>query len=131
MINESVKKSLEKSRNVLEEKRKIVMRKICIKKTHVYNNCYELCSRAINHYIFQKPNNESSVHGHPLIDDKTAKYPIPIINFVPILSKNYLLSDFLQVRLFSRWRVRGRVTIGCYLLSSRSSLHCGGGGSHR
>ena len=32
MMNESVKKSLEKSTNVLEEKRKIVKRKICIKK---------------------------------------------------------------------------------------------------
>ena len=51
MKNESVKKSLEKSKNVLEEKRKMVKRKICIKKTHVYNNCYELRSRAINqHY---------------------------------------------------------------------------------
>ena len=48
MINESVKKSLEKSKNVLEEKRKIVKRQICIKKDkHVYNNCYELRSRAI------------------------------------------------------------------------------------
>ena len=48
-MNEIVKKSLEKSQNVLEEKRKIVKRKICIKKdTHVYNNCYELRSRAIN-----------------------------------------------------------------------------------
>ena len=35
--------------NVLEEKRKIVQQKICIKKTHVYNNCYELRSRAINY----------------------------------------------------------------------------------
>ena len=53
MKNESVKKSLEKSKNVLEEKRKTVKRKICIKKdTHVYNNCYELRSRAIkNHSI--------------------------------------------------------------------------------
>ena len=36
MKNESVKKSLEKSKNVLEEKRKIVKRKICIKKTHTF-----------------------------------------------------------------------------------------------
>ena len=49
MKNESVKKSLEKSKNVLEEKRKTVQQKICIKKTHVYNNCYELRSRAIKH----------------------------------------------------------------------------------
>ena len=42
MMTESVKKSLEKSKNVLEEKRKIVKRKICIKKdTHVYNNCVQ------------------------------------------------------------------------------------------
>ena len=34
MMNESVKKSIENSKNVLEEKRKIVQRKICIKKTH-------------------------------------------------------------------------------------------------
>ena len=43
MKNESVKKSLEKSK---KEKRKIVKQKICIKKTHDYN-CYELCSRAV------------------------------------------------------------------------------------
>ena len=36
MKNESVKKSLEKSQNVLEEKRKIVKQKICIKKTHTF-----------------------------------------------------------------------------------------------
>ena len=49
MKNESVKKSLEKSKNVLEEMRKIVKQKIRIKKdTHVYNNCYELRSREIN-----------------------------------------------------------------------------------
>ena len=48
MKHERVKKSLEKSKNVLEEKRKNVERKICIKETHVYNNCYELRSRAIN-----------------------------------------------------------------------------------
>ena len=59
MKNESVKKSLEKSKNVLEEKRKIVKRTICIvynkytftfaclEKTHVYNKNYELRSRAI------------------------------------------------------------------------------------
>ena len=49
MMNKNVKKSFENSKNVLEEKLKIVKRKICIKKdTHVYNNCYELRSRAIN-----------------------------------------------------------------------------------
>ena len=36
MKNESVKKSLGKSKNVLEEKRKTVMRKICIKKTNTF-----------------------------------------------------------------------------------------------
>ena len=45
MMNESVKKSLEKSKNVLEEKRKIVKRKICIKKTHTFTiiamNCVQ------------------------------------------------------------------------------------------
>ena len=34
MKNESAKKSLEKSKNVLEEKRKMVKQKICIKKTN-------------------------------------------------------------------------------------------------
>ena len=42
MKNESVKKSLEKTKNVLEEKRKMVKRKTCKKDQHVYNNCYEL-----------------------------------------------------------------------------------------
>ena len=45
MTNQSVKKSLEKSKNVLEEKRKIVKRKICIKKTHTFTiiamNCVQ------------------------------------------------------------------------------------------
>ena len=36
MINESVKKSLEKSKNVLAEKRKIVKQKNCIKNTHTF-----------------------------------------------------------------------------------------------
>ena len=36
MMNESVKKLFEKSKNVLEEKRKIVKQKICIKKTHTF-----------------------------------------------------------------------------------------------
>ena len=37
MKNESVNKSLEKSKNVLEEKRKLVKRKICInKKTNTF-----------------------------------------------------------------------------------------------
>ena len=57
-MNESVKKSLEKSKNVLEEKRKMVKQKICLKKPHVYNNCYELRSRAINKFrlsVIKKP----------------------------------------------------------------------------
>ena len=36
MKNESVKKSLEKSKNVLEEKRKMVKHKTCIKKTNTF-----------------------------------------------------------------------------------------------
>ena len=44
MKNESVKKSLEKSKNVLEEKRKTVKRKICTK-THTFTiiamNCVQ------------------------------------------------------------------------------------------
>ena len=58
MKNESVKKPLEKSKNVLEEKRKIVKQKIFIKKDqHVYINCYELRSREINQ---EKTNNRLS-----------------------------------------------------------------------
>ena len=49
MKNEGVKKSPEKSKNVPEEKSKMVKRTICHKKDqHVYNNCNELRSRAIN-----------------------------------------------------------------------------------
>ena len=59
MKNESVKKSLEKSKNVLEEKRKTVKRKICIKKdTHVYYNCYELRSRAIKKKLLAHRSNK-------------------------------------------------------------------------
>ena len=36
MKNESVKKSLEKSKNVLEEKHKMVKQKKCIKKTNTF-----------------------------------------------------------------------------------------------
>ena len=36
MKNESVKKSLEKSNNVIEEKSKMVKRKICIKNTNTF-----------------------------------------------------------------------------------------------
>ena len=50
-MNESVKKSLEKSKNVLEEKRKTIKQKICTKKTDVYNNCYELRLRAMKNRI--------------------------------------------------------------------------------
>ena len=45
MKNESKKKSPEKSKNVIEEKRKTVKRKICIKKTHTFTiiamNCVQ------------------------------------------------------------------------------------------
>ena len=44
MMNESVKKLLEKSKNVLEEKRKIVRQKICIKRhtfTKIAMNCVQ------------------------------------------------------------------------------------------
>ena len=44
-MNESVKESFEKSKNVLEEKRKIFKWKICIKKTHTFTliamNCVQ------------------------------------------------------------------------------------------
>ena len=40
MKNESVKKSLEKFKNVLEEKRKMLKQNICIEKDqHVLKNC--------------------------------------------------------------------------------------------
>ena len=65
MENEIVKKSLEKSKNVLEEKRKNVKQKICIKKdTHVYNNCYELRSRAINNTYAHKHTHTQHTHTH-------------------------------------------------------------------
>ena len=64
MKNKSVKKSFEKSQNVLEEKRTIVEQKICIKNQHVYNNCYELRSRAINNInCFPIPTEFSNVKG--------------------------------------------------------------------
>ena len=48
MKNESVKKSIENSKNVLAEEQKMVKQKICIKKDqHVYNTCYELRSKLI------------------------------------------------------------------------------------
>ena len=48
MKDASVKKSLEKSNSFLEENRKNGQAKNLHKKDRqVYNNCYELCSRAI------------------------------------------------------------------------------------
>ena len=49
MQNESLKKSLEKSKKVLEEQRKKCQEKSLHKEKdqHVYNICYELRSRAI------------------------------------------------------------------------------------
>ena len=46
-MHERVKRSLQKTKNVLEEKRKIVEQKFAFKDQHVYNNCKELRSRAI------------------------------------------------------------------------------------
>ena len=49
MKNENVKESPERSKNVLEEKRKNGQTENLHKKDqHLYNNCYELRSRAIN-----------------------------------------------------------------------------------
>ena len=42
MKNESVKKSLEKSKNVLEESANWQAKNLHKKDKHVYNNCYEL-----------------------------------------------------------------------------------------
>ena len=54
MKNESVKKSLGKSKNVQEEKLKNGQAKNLHKKDqHFYNNCYELRSRAINKGFFK------------------------------------------------------------------------------
>ena len=56
-------KSLEKSKNVLEEKCKMVKRKNCTKKDqHVYNKCYELCSRAIKNCC---PKAEANLRSEP------------------------------------------------------------------
>ena len=56
MMNQNVTKSLEKSKNVLEEKRKIVKRKICIKKTHTVTiiamNCVQ--DQLIKHKEFSE-----------------------------------------------------------------------------
>ena len=54
MKNESVKKSLEKSKRVLEEKRKkSSSKKFALKQEqHVFNNFYEFRSRAIRKQIF-------------------------------------------------------------------------------
>ena len=48
MKNESVKRSLEKSKNVREEKNSQA-KNLHKKDQHVYNNCNELRSRAIKH----------------------------------------------------------------------------------
>ena len=54
MNKESVKKSLEKSKNILEEKRKLVKQKICIKKTNTFTII------AIN-FVQEQLNNKKSL----------------------------------------------------------------------
>ena len=54
--NESVKKSLEKLKNVLGEERKNGQAKN-LHKRHVYKNCYELRSRAIEHQNYPENQN--------------------------------------------------------------------------
>ena len=65
MKNESVKKSLAKSKNVLEEKRKTIKQKICIKKTPSFTIiatnlvreqliAVERLTVAINYMVFSK-----------------------------------------------------------------------------
>ena len=60
MKNESVKKSLENSKNVLEGTQNCQAKNLHKKDTQVYNNCYELRSRAINYQI-------SNAEGHKII----------------------------------------------------------------
>ena len=57
MHNENVR-SLEKSNNVPEGKRKMVKQKIFKKDQHVHNSCYDLRSRAIKNH--EKANNSLS-----------------------------------------------------------------------
>ena len=47
-----MKKSRKKSKNVLEESKNGQAKNLHKKDQHVYNNCYELCSRAINKINF-------------------------------------------------------------------------------
>ena len=47
MKNESVKKSLEESKNVLEKRKMVKPKKLHKKDQHVYSNCYELRSKEI------------------------------------------------------------------------------------
>ena len=58
MKNESVKKSLEQSQDALEEKRKMVKQKICIKKTNKFtiiamNFAQEQLTNSLNCQQFQ------------------------------------------------------------------------------
>ena len=59
-----MKKSLANSRNVLEEKRKKYRAKNLHKKEHVYNNCYELRSRAINKFKLIDLNMKTVIPDH-------------------------------------------------------------------
>ena len=55
--NEGVKKSLEKSKNVLEEKRKKSQAKRLHEDQHVYNNCYEFPVKTALHTMKLSPKN--------------------------------------------------------------------------
>ena len=82
MKDESEEQSLEKSKNVLEEKRK--------NSQHIYNNCYEFRSRAI-----KKQNDKDK---KLLRNDKNVielMFPITIILHCSMTAKNHQYKNIL------------------------------------
>ena len=74
MKNESVKKSPDKSKNVLEEEREKGQAKNLHKKDqHVYNNYYELRSRAINNN--NKSREKNSIENSKRLRENTHTRP--------------------------------------------------------
>ena len=73
MKNENMKKSLDQSKNVLEEERENGQAKNLHKKDqHIYNNYYELRSRAINN---NKSREKNSIENSKRLRENTHTRP--------------------------------------------------------
>ena len=85
--------SLEKSKNVLEEKRRSIMQKICTKKNqHVYNSCYELRSRTI------KKSQAKDAQGNVKQKNTARRIPQTTLQQIPRCQENFLSNQLVPTK---------------------------------